>query len=248
MTDLRNVNRNFLTDRFSWFRLADVCHLDLHVDRGEVVALLGANDAGETTTLLTIAGVLPAAGGQIRFLDERIERWPAPRVARHGAVLVRDDRCLFPKLTVRANLVLSAPRKGSEGDPLVLFPELRARLTTPRDCSPVASSRCSPSPGAPAITEAAARGRAQLRAGAGDRPAPRAGAAQRGRRDGRRGAPAGAARPLRPALAERVYVLSHGTPALAAPAAELRDNLSLLQASYLGEGNGSVATTDRRSP
>jgi hypothetical protein len=44
------------------------------------------------------------------------------------------------------------------------------------------------------------------------------------------------------------YVLSHGTVTLAAPAAELRDNLSPLQASYLGEANGSVATTDRRSP
>ena len=108
-----------------------VRNLDLHVDHGEVVALLGANGAGKTTTLLTIAGVLPAAGGQIRFLGERIERWPAPRVARHGAVLVPDDRGLFPKLTVRENLALSASRKASGGDPLALFPELQARLDTP---------------------------------------------------------------------------------------------------------------------
>ena len=50
------------------------------------------------------------------------------------------------------------------------------------------------------------------------------------------------------ALAERAYVLSHGTLVLTAPAAELRDNMSLLQASYLREANGGVATTDRRSP
>ena len=50
------------------------------------------------------------------------------------------------------------------------------------------------------------------------------------------------------ALAERAYVLSHGTLVLTAPAAELRDNMSLLQASYLPEANGGIATTDRRSP
>ena len=50
------------------------------------------------------------------------------------------------------------------------------------------------------------------------------------------------------AIAERGHVLSHGTLALAAPTAELRDNISLLQASYVGEGNDCVARTDRRSP
>jgi branched-chain amino acid transport system ATP-binding protein len=49
------------------------------------------------------------------------------------------------------------------------------------------------------------------------------------------------------AIAERAYVLSHVTLVLTAPAAELRDNMSLLQASYLGEGSGGVAMTDRRS-
>ncbi len=52
--------------------------LDLHVDPGEVVALLGANGAGKTTTLLTIAGVLPVVGGEIRLFGKRINRWPAP--------------------------------------------------------------------------------------------------------------------------------------------------------------------------
>ena len=97
-----------------------VRNLDLHVDGGEVVAVLGANGAGKTTTLLTIAGVLPAAGGQIRFLGERIERWPAPRIARHGAALVPDDRGLFPKLTVRENLALL--RRTAGRDPWMLFP------------------------------------------------------------------------------------------------------------------------------
>jgi branched-chain amino acid transport system ATP-binding protein len=106
--------------------------LDLRVAPGEVVTLLGANGAGKTTTLLTIAGVLPAIHGEVRLDGVRVDRWPAPRIARHGVVSIPDDRGLFPKLTVRENLHLA--RRRCSADSLDLFPELRrarALLGTP---------------------------------------------------------------------------------------------------------------------
>jgi branched-chain amino acid transport system ATP-binding protein len=221
--------------------------LDFHVDGGEVVAVLGANGAGKTTTLLTIAGVLPAAGGQIRFLGERIERWPAPRIARHGAALVPDDRGLFPKLTVRENLALSAPRKRKADDPLALFPELHARLNTPAGLLSGGQQQML------AIARALQRSPKlllvdELSFGLAPVIVQRLVPVLRRVAD-----ETGAAVVLVEqhvhlglAIAERAYVLSHGSLVLTAPAAELRDNMSLLEASYLGEGNVG-ATPDRRN-
>jgi branched-chain amino acid transport system ATP-binding protein len=223
--------------------------LDLHVDRGEVVAVLGANGAGKTTTLLTIAGVLPAAGGQIRFLGERIERWPAPRIARHGAALIPDDRGLVPKLTVRENLALSAPRKGKGDDPLALFPELQARQRTPAGLlsggqqQMLAIARAlQQSPRLLLVDE--------LSFGLAPVIVQRLVPVLRNVAD-----ETGAAVLLVEqhvhlglAIAERAYVLSHGTIVLNAPADELRDNMSLLEASYLGERNGGLTSTRRREP
>jgi branched-chain amino acid transport system ATP-binding protein len=223
--------------------------LDMHVDAGEVVAVLGANGAGKTTSLLTIAGVLPAAGGQIRFLGERIERWPAPRIARHGAALVLDDRGLFPKLTVRENLALSAPRKrnGSD-DPLALFPELHLRLGTPAGLlsggqqQMLAIARALQQSPKLLLVDELSFGLAPvivqrlvpvLRSVADETGAAVILVEQHVH--------------LGLAVADRAYVLSHGTLVLTAPAAELRENMSLLQASYLGEGNADGATTERRS-
>jgi branched-chain amino acid transport system ATP-binding protein len=222
--------------------------LDLHVDHGEVVALLGANGAGKTTTLLTIAGVLPPAGGQIRFLGERIERWPAPRVARHGAVLVPDDRGLFPKLTVRENLVLSSTRKGGDDDPLALFPELQGRLSTPAGLLSGGQQQML------AIARALQRSPKlllvdELSFGLAPVIVQRLVPVLRRVADEMGTAVLLVEQHvhLGLAIAERAYVLSHGTLALAAPASELRENIALLQASYLGEANGGIATADRRS-
>jgi branched-chain amino acid transport system ATP-binding protein len=221
--------------------------LDLHVDAGEVVALLGANGAGKTTTLLTIAGVLPAAGGEIRFLGERIERWPAPRVARHGAVLVPDDRGLFPKLTVRENLALSAPRKAS-GDPLALFPELQARVDTPAGLlsggqqQMLAIARALQRSPKLLLVDELSFGLAPvivqrlvplLRTVANDTGAAVLLVEQHVH--------------LGLAVAERAYVLSHGNLVLAAPAADLRDDMALVQASYLGDTDLVPTTETERS-
>jgi branched-chain amino acid transport system ATP-binding protein len=225
-----------------------VRNLDMHVDAGEVVAVLGANGAGKTTSLLTIAGVLPAAGGQIRFLGERIERWPAPRIARHGSALVLDDRGLFPKLTIRENLALSARKRHGSADPLALFPELHDRLGTPAGLlsggqqQMLAIARALQQSPKLLLVDELSFGLApvivQRLVPVLRRVADELGTAvvlveQHVH--------------LGLAVADRAYVLSHGTPVLAAPAAELRENMSLLEASYLGEGNADGATIEGRS-
>ena len=85
--------------------VAVVHGVDLHVDHGEVVALLGANGAGKTTTLLTVSGLLPALGGEIEVLGEPVRRRRRVRaadvagLARRGVAHVSEDRALFAELT-----------------------------------------------------------------------------------------------------------------------------------------------------
>lgn len=87
--------------------------VDLHVDHGEVVALLGANGAGKTTTLLTVSGLLPALGGEIEVLGEPVRRRRRVRaadvagLARRGVAHVSEDRALFAELTAAENLRLA---------------------------------------------------------------------------------------------------------------------------------------------
>ena len=92
--------------------------VDLHVDHGEVVALLGANGAGKTTTLLTVSGLLPALGGEIEVLGEPVRRRRRVRaadvagLARRGVAHVSEDRALFAELTAAENLRLAiGPRR-----------------------------------------------------------------------------------------------------------------------------------------
>lgn len=100
--------------------------LDLHVDAGEVVALLGRNGAGKTTSLLTLAGALRLTAGDVHFLG-RPDRSSLQNRARRGLGLMTDDRSVFFGLTVRENLRLA---RGSD-DPLELFPELERLLDRP---------------------------------------------------------------------------------------------------------------------
>lgn len=111
--------------------------VDLHVDAGEVVALLGANGAGKTTTLLTASGVLPALGGEVEVLgqSQRQRRRARPggvaALARRGVAHVPEDRGLFFDLTTSENLRLGRPRGPKASDALPMeqvlewFPALR---------------------------------------------------------------------------------------------------------------------------
>ncbi len=79
--------------------------LTLEVGAGEIVALLGANGAGKSTTLLTIAGVVPVRGGEITWQGEPLPSGKADDVLRKGICLCPEGRHIFPRLTVLENLI-----------------------------------------------------------------------------------------------------------------------------------------------
>lgn len=88
--------------------------IDLEVDEGELLALVGANGAGKSTLLRTIAGALKPFRGTVRFAGEDVTADPDVRRARKGIGLVPEGRRLFPSLTVEENLQVGAAtgRKG----------------------------------------------------------------------------------------------------------------------------------------
>jgi branched-chain amino acid transport system ATP-binding protein len=81
--------------------------VDLSVEEGSNAVLLGLNGAGKSTTMMTLAGLLPATGGEIRYDGKPLTGSPGARV-RAGIVLVPEGRHVFPALTVKQNLRLGA--------------------------------------------------------------------------------------------------------------------------------------------
>jgi branched-chain amino acid transport system ATP-binding protein len=104
--------------------------IDLAVAKGEVVALLGRNGAGKSTTLKAIMGLVEPRGGEIRFQGARIDGRAPHAIARLGLGYVPEDRRIFTDLTVAENLEVGrrAPRPGapawSEEKLAALFPAL----------------------------------------------------------------------------------------------------------------------------
>ncbi|MDL2324744.1 ABC transporter ATP-binding protein [Ruminococcaceae bacterium OttesenSCG-928-A16] len=84
--------------------------VNLYVNEGEMVTLIGANGAGKTTTLRTISGLTDAAGvrGEITFAGHRIDKMPGNKVAGLGLAQVLEGRHVFSKLTVQENLMVGA--------------------------------------------------------------------------------------------------------------------------------------------
>jgi branched-chain amino acid transport system ATP-binding protein len=88
--------------------------IDLAVDPGEIVAILGANGAGKSTLNRTISGVVRATRGTIHFADRAIERETPAAIVGHGLIHVPEGRCIFPNLTVRENLDLGGYRRARD--------------------------------------------------------------------------------------------------------------------------------------
>jgi branched-chain amino acid transport system ATP-binding protein len=109
--------------------------VSLEVQPGEVVALLGRNGVGKTTTLHSIMGVTPPRQGSIRFRGQEIARKRPYQVARLGISLVPAGRRIFPTLSVRENLEIAhnAPAEGGHNWTLAeiydFFPRLKERET-----------------------------------------------------------------------------------------------------------------------
>ena len=94
--------------------------MELGIDAGEVVTLMGRNGMGKTTTVNTIMGLLPARRGTIEFLGRRVEHLPSFRIARLGLGLVPEGRQIFPNLSVRENLVAAAANRLGASEPWTL--------------------------------------------------------------------------------------------------------------------------------
>jgi branched-chain amino acid transport system ATP-binding protein len=107
--------------------------VSLAVQPGEIVALLGANGAGKSTTVRMIAGVLEPQKGAIRFAGEAMTGVPSHQVVRRGITLVPEGRLVFPQMTVMENLQLGAhvKQRGEVGalvdQAFALFPRLAER-------------------------------------------------------------------------------------------------------------------------
>jgi len=101
-----------------------VVDIDLHLDAGEMVGLLGANGAGKTTTLMALAGVVHLSAGRVSMFG-RTDRRPLFRRVREGLAMMPEQRAVFMGLTVRENLLLG---RGDLSRAVELFPELAGRL------------------------------------------------------------------------------------------------------------------------
>lgn len=110
--------------------------VDLDINAGQIVTLLGRNGMGKTTLLRTMFGQLPLRAGQIRFAGHDTSGWTPDRIARAGLAIVPEGRQCFPNLTVREHLTaFVAARNPEMGAPWTvdrvfsLFPRLKERAS-----------------------------------------------------------------------------------------------------------------------
>jgi len=107
--------------------------LSLHVERNEVVALLGRNGAGKSTTLKSLMGVVKPRAGSVRLDGLEIAGMKSHAIARAGVQLVHEERRIFGSLTVEENLLLaglSAPNRWPLARIYDIFPRLHQRRTS----------------------------------------------------------------------------------------------------------------------
>jgi branched-chain amino acid transport system ATP-binding protein len=108
--------------------------IDLRVEPGELVCLIGANGAGKTTTLRAVTGLVRAAGGAVLYEGTDISRMKPHEIARRGLALVPEGRGVFAQLTIEENLAMGAyarnDKAGVAADverAFTLFPRLKER-------------------------------------------------------------------------------------------------------------------------
>jgi branched-chain amino acid transport system ATP-binding protein len=110
--------------------------IDLHVDRGEIVCLLGGNASGKSTTMKTILGLVRPTSGTVEFEGRILDGLPTGKIVRQGIALVPEARRIFGRMTVWENLIMGAyvrsgePQREIDGDMervYGLFPRLRER-------------------------------------------------------------------------------------------------------------------------
>lgn len=109
--------------------------ISLRIDTGEIVALIGSNGAGKSTTLRTISGLIRPRAGEIAFEGQRIDGVAPHRIVSRGISQSPEGRAIFARMTVLENLRLGAYQRGDRAAinddlerVLTLFPRLRERM------------------------------------------------------------------------------------------------------------------------
>ena len=124
---LENVNVNY-------GGIQAVSDLNLHIEQGELVTLIGANGAGKTTTLRTITGLVKPKSGTLLYQGQDIRKTEVHKFVSQGLVMVPEGRGIFPKLTVLENLDMGAFYRNDKAQiqadieyVMTLFPRLKER-------------------------------------------------------------------------------------------------------------------------
>jgi branched-chain amino acid transport system ATP-binding protein len=122
-----------LDDIHTYYGDSYVLHgVSFAVEPGTVVALLGRNGMGKTTTIRSIIGFTPPRTGQVRFKEQDITHLKPYQIAKMGIGLIPQGRSIFPSLTVKENLIMAARTQGRTGEWTLdkvyeRFPILKAR-------------------------------------------------------------------------------------------------------------------------
>jgi branched-chain amino acid transport system ATP-binding protein len=101
MLEVENVSAGYGMVQILW-------DVSFKINEKEIVSIIGPNGAGKTTLVRTIAGLLPAKNGTIRFKGENIEKLPPYEIVKKGLTLIPEGREIFPRMTVDENLRLGA--------------------------------------------------------------------------------------------------------------------------------------------
>ena len=107
--------------------------VSLELNEGEVVAMMGRNGMGKTTTVRSIMGMTPTRAGKITFHGQETTGLPSHKIGKSGIALVPEGRHIFPNLTTRENLVATADNRNNSAQPwdlsrvFDLFPRLKER-------------------------------------------------------------------------------------------------------------------------
>ncbi len=120
--------------RVAYGGIQAVRSITFHVNQGEMVALIGANGAGKTSTLKALARLLNAAGGSVRYCGKEISKLPPHDLIAEGIALVPEGRGVFPRMSILENLQMGAYRRSDKVEIAAdvdhvysLFPRLKER-------------------------------------------------------------------------------------------------------------------------
>jgi branched-chain amino acid transport system ATP-binding protein len=123
-----------IKETHTYYGKSHILHgVSMEVEKGEIVALVGRNGVGKSTTLKSIVGLAPSTKGSIRFKGQEMTGWKPHKICRLGVGYVPEERRIFPKLTVRQNLMSGMKPRQKVSNPWTIdrvygfFPSLERR-------------------------------------------------------------------------------------------------------------------------